>query len=252
MSPSLRPAIIEVHKVSKAFGGIAANREVSLHVAEGSITALIGPNGSGKTTLFNCIVGQHPIDSGSIRFDGREISRLGVQQIARLGMLRNFQQTRVFGRMSCLDNMLIAASHRASAWRDMIGRPPRALTERAERLLEFVGLHAKRRLAAGSLSFGQQRLLEFAMALMNEPRVLLLDEPTAGINPTLINGLIDRLKGANRELGVTLFVIEHNMRVVMDLAQQVYCMSRGELLAGGPPERIQRDRRVLDAYLGAQ
>ena len=248
----MKPAIIEVHKVSKAFGGVVANREVSLHVAEGSITALIGPNGSGKTTLFNSIVGHHPIDSGSIRFCGREISRLSVQRIARLGMLRNFQQTRVFGRMSCTDNMLISASHRASAWRDMIGHPPPPVVAKAERLLEFVGLHEKRRLGAGSLSFGQQRLLEFAMALMNEPRALLLDEPTAGINPTLINGLIDRLRSANRELGVTLFVIEHNMRVVMNLADQVYCMSRGQLLAGGPPAAIRRDPRVIDAYLGVQ
>ena len=248
----MRPAIVELDKVSKAFGGVAANRSVSLHVEEGSITALIGPNGSGKSTLFNSIAGYHPIDSGSIRFEGREISRLSVQQIARLGMLRNFQQTRVFGRMSCSDNMLISASHRDSAWRDMIGRYPRAVMDKAERLLEFVGLHAKRRLAAGSLSFGQQRLLEFAMALMNEPRLLLLDEPTAGINPTLINGLIDRLKSANREFGVTFFVIEHNMRVVMNLASHVYCMSRGELLAEGPPERIRTDPRVIDAYLGTQ
>ncbi len=248
----MRPAIIEVSRVSKAFGGVAANREVSLHVEEGSITALIGPNGSGKTTLFNSIAGHHPIDAGSIRLDGREISRLSVQQIARLGLQRTFQQTRVFGGMSCVQNMLISASHRGSAWRDMVGRPPPAVLERAEKLLEFVGLHAKRRLPAGSLSFGQQRLLELAMALMNEPRVLLLDEPTAGINPTLINGLIDRLKSANRELGVTLFVIEHNMRVIMNLADRVYCMSRGVLLAEGPPARIRNDARVIDAYLGAQ
>jgi ABC-type branched-subunit amino acid transport system ATPase component len=244
--------ILAVEQVSKSFGGVAANRGVTLRVAAGSITGLIGPNGSGKTTLFNSIVGYHPIDSGSIRFEGREISRLGVQAIARLGMLRTFQQTRVFGRMSCVENMLIAAPHRASTWRDMFRRSPRALVHKAEQLLEFVGLHAKRRLPAGSLSFGQQRLLEFAMALMNEPRVLLLDEPTAGINPTLINGLIDRLKGANRAFGVTLFVIEHNMRVIMNLADHVYCMSHGEVLAEGPPERIQRDPRVLDAYLGAQ
>lgn len=248
----MNPALIEVAKVSKAFGGVVANRSISLHVAEGSITALIGPNGSGKTTLFNCVVGQHPVDSGAIWFGGREISRLDVQEIARLGMLRNFQQTRVFGRMSTLDNMLISASHRNGAWREMISRPPRALVDQAGRLLKFVGLQAKRNLAAGSLSFGQQRLLELAMSLMNEPRALLLDEPTAGINPTLINGLIERLKDANRRFGVTLFVIEHNMRVVMDLAQHVYCLSHGELLADGPPERIRRDPRVIDAYLGVQ
>lgn len=244
--------IVELREVSKSFGGVVANHQISLRVAEGRITGLIGPNGSGKTTLFNSICGTHPIDSGSIRFDGREIRALDVQRIARLGMIRTFQQTRVFGRMSCTDNLLVAAPHRAQTWRDMIGRHPRALVEKAERLLEFVGLHAKRRLAAGSLSFGQQRLLEFAMALMNEPKLLLLDEPTAGINPTLINGLIDRLKSANREFGVTLFVIEHNMRVIMNLADHVYCMSRGEILADGPPERIQRDARVLDAYLGAR
>ena len=245
-------AIVEVDKVSKSFGGVTANREVSLRVAEGRITGLIGPNGSGKTTLFNSICGTHPIDAGAIRFDGHEISRLDVQRIARLGLIRTYQQTRVFGRMSCVENLLIAAPHRDHTWGDMIGRYTRALAEKAERLLEFVGLHAKRRLPAGSLSFGQQRLLEFAMALMNEPKLLLLDEPTAGINPTLINGLIDRLKSANREFGVTLFVIEHNMRVLMNLADHVYCMSRGEVLAEGPPERIQRDARVIDAYLGVQ
>ena len=243
--------IIEVSGVSKAFGGVVANRDVSLRVARGGITGLIGPNGSGKTTLFNSIVGYHPIDRGSIRFEGREISRYGVQRIARLGMLRTFQQTRVFGKMDCIQNMLISLPHRQSGWRDMFRRYPASLVERAERLLEFVGLYSKRRLLAGSLSFGQQRLLEFAMALMNEPKVLLLDEPTAGINPTLINALIERLKRANRDFGITLFVIEHNMRVIMNLADHIYCMSRGELLAEGPPASIQNDQRVIDAYLGA-
>ena len=247
----MRP-ILEVSGVSKAFGGVVANCRVSLEVRAGSITGLIGPNGSGKTTLFNSIVGFHPVDAGSIRFDGREISRLPVQKIARLGLIRNFQQTRVFRGMNCVDNLLVAAPHRDAAWRDMFRRSDRALLAKAERLLEFVGLHAKRRLPAGSLSFGQQRLLELAMALMNEPRLLLLDEPTAGINPTLINGLIDRLKAANREFGVTLFVIEHNMRVIMNLADHVYCMSRGEVLAEGAPDRLQRDPHVIDAYLGAQ
>jgi len=244
--------LIEVQGVSKAFGGVVANRAVTLGVAQGSITGLIGPNGSGKTTLFNSIVGHHPIDSGSIRFEGREISSLNVQKIARLGLQRTFQQTRVFSRMDCVQNLLVALPHRQSGWGDMfLHRYPTEIADKAERLLEFVGLHSKRRLAAGSLSFGQQKLLEFAMALMNEPKVLLLDEPTAGINPTLINGLIDRLKRANREFGITLFVIEHNMRVIMKLAERIYCMSHGEMLAEGTPEQIKNDRRVIDAYLGA-
>jgi len=243
--------IIEVRGVTKAFGGVVANRNVSLSVAEGGITGLIGPNGSGKTTLFNSIVGQHPIDAGSIRFAGQEISRLSVQKIARLGLLRTFQQTRVFSKMDCVRNLLISMSHRGTEWGDMLRRYSAEDVERADHLLEFVGLYSKRMLIAGSLSFGQQKLLEFAMALMNQPRVLLLDEPTAGINPTLINGLIDRLKRANAEFGITLFVIEHNMRVIMNLASHIYCMSRGELLAEGSPASIQDDQRVIDAYLGA-
>ena len=243
--------IIEVRNVRKAYGGVVANRDVSLDVLRGGITGLIGPNGSGKTTLFSSIVGQHPIDAGSIRFEGREISRLDVQQIARLGMHRTFQQTRIFSKMDCVQNLLVSLPHREAGWSHMFRKYPPERIERAERLLEFVGLYPKRRLVAGSLSFGQQKLLEFAMALMNEPKVLLLDEPTAGINPTLINGLIDRLKRANAEFGITLFVIEHNMRVIMNLASRIYCMSRGELLASGSPEEIRNDQRVVDAYLGA-
>jgi branched-chain amino acid transport system ATP-binding protein len=243
--------VIEVRNVRKAFGGVVANRDVSLDVPRGGITGLIGPNGSGKTTLFSSIVGQHPVDSGSIRFEGREISRLPVQAIARLGMLRTFQQTRIFSKMDCVQNLLVSLPQRASGWSQMFRKSSPEVIEKAERLLEFVGLYAKRKLVAGSLSFGQQKLLEFAMALMNEPKVLLLDEPTAGINPTLINGLIDRLKRANEEFGITLFVIEHNMRVIMNLASHIYCMSHGELLASGSPAAIRDDQRVIDAYLGA-
>jgi ABC-type branched-subunit amino acid transport system ATPase component len=243
-------AIIELKGVSKSFGGVAANRDISLTVPRGRITGLIGPNGSGKTTLFNSIVGYHPIDSGSIRFEGREISRMSVQEIARLGMLRTFQGTRIYGKMSCLNNMLISIPHRKAGLFDMFARGRGEAIEGAEHLLGFVGLHDKRFLRAGSLSFGQQKLLEFAMALMNEPDVLLLDEPTAGINPTLINGLIDRLKQANSELGITLFIIEHNMRAIMSMASTIYCLAHGELLAVGGPAEIQRDQRVIDAYLG--
>jgi branched-chain amino acid transport system ATP-binding protein len=243
--------LIEIQGVSKAFGGVVANHNVSLGVPAGSITGLIGPNGSGKTTLFNSIVGYHPIDSGSITFEDREISKLRVQQIARLGLLRTFQQTRIYSKMDCVQNMLISVPHRTATFADMFRKYPAEVFEKADQLLEFVGLYAKRRLIAGDLSFGQQKLLEFAMALMNEPKVLLLDEPTAGINPTLINGLIDRLKRASIELGITLFVIEHNMPVIMNLAEHIYCLANGRLLAGGPPEKIQNDQRVIDAYLGA-
>ena len=244
-------SLIEVRGVSKSFGGVIANQDISIDVTEGRITGLIGPNGSGKTTLFNSIAGYHPIDAGSIKFGGQEISNLNVQKIARLGMVRTFQQTRIYGKMDCVQNMLISVPHRTATWRDMFGRFDAKTNEKAERLLEFVGLYAKRHLLAGSLSFGQQKLLEFAMALMNEPKVLLLDEPTAGINPTLINGLIDRLRRANSEFGITLFVIEHNMRVIMNLAEHIYCLAHGTLLADGTPDRIQSDRSVIDAYLGA-
>ena len=230
--------MIEVREVSKSFGGILANNKISLDVPEGRVTGLIGPNGSGKTTLFNSIVGYHPIDEGSIKFENREISDLRVQQIARLGLLRTFQQTRNFGKMNCVQN------------RSMFTKFPPEATGRAEQLLEFVGLYSKRKLTSGDLSFGQQKLLEFAMALMNEPKILLLDEPTAGINPTLINGLIDRLRRATAELGVTLFVIEHNMPVIMSLADNIYCLANGRLLAHGTPEEIQNDERVINAYLG--
>jgi branched-chain amino acid transport system ATP-binding protein len=220
-------------------------------VKPGTITGLIGPNGSGKTTLFNSIVGYHPIDEGSIQFEGEEISRLPVQQIARRGLLRTFQQTRIYGAMNGVENMLISLPHRKMSIWDALKTYTKEDYERADHLLEFVGLYEKRMLKSGDLSFGQQKLLEFAMALMNEPTCLLLDEPTAGINPTLINGLIDRLRRANTEFGITLFVIEHNMRVIMNMAETIYCLAHGEMLAQGTPDEIQNDQRVIDAYLGA-
>ena len=244
-------AIIDVRRVSKAFGGVVANKDVSMKVKSGAITGLIGPNGSGKTTLFNSIVGYHPIDEGSIQFEGEEISRLPVQQIARRGLLRTFQQTRIYGAMNGVENMLISLPHRKMSIWDALKTYTREDYERADHLLEFVGLYEKRMLKSGDLSFGQQKLLEFAMALMNEPTCLLLDEPTAGINPTLINGLIDRLRRANTEFGITLFVIEHNMRVIMNMAETIYCLAHGEMLAQGTPDEIQNDQRVIDAYLGA-
>ncbi len=243
---------LEVRSVCKRFGGVVANNNITLSVPQGSIIGLIGPNGSGKTTLFNSIVGYHPIDKGYIRFEGREISSMRVPKIARMGLLRTFQQTHIYGKMTCVQNMQISVPHTSGGFRAMFSKYPPEVTDKAESLLEFVGLYMKRHLMAGDLSFGQQKLLEFAMALMNEPKLLLLDEPTAGINPTLINGLIERLKRTNADLGITLFVIEHNMRAIMNLAEHIYCLAHGELLTSGPPDQIQNDQQVIDAYLGAK
>ena len=245
-------SILEVNQVYKYFGGVKANEDISLSVEQGSIVGLIGPNGSGKTTLFNSIVGTHPIDKGSIKFDGKEVSELPVPVVAKLGLLRTFQQTRIYGKLNCIENMLISNKSQEKGLLSVFSKIPPELTDKAENLLKFVGLYQKRKLRAGDLSFGQQKLLELAMALMNEPKMLLLDEPTAGINPTLINGIIDRLIKVNKEFGITLLVIEHNMRVIMSLAQKIFCLAHGELIAEGSPEKIKNDKRVIDAYLGAQ
>ena len=245
-------SILEVNNVSKFFGGVKANEDISLTVEQGSIVGLIGPNGSGKTTLFNSIVGTHPIDKGSIKFDGTEVSELPVPVVAKLGLLRTFQQTRIYGKLNCIENMLISNKSQEKGLLNVFSKIPSELTDKAENLLNFVGLYQKRKLRAGDLSFGQQKLLELAMALMNEPKMLLLDEPTAGINPTLINGIIDRLIKVNKEFGITLLVIEHNMRVIMQLAQKIFCLAHGQMLAEGTPKEIKNDKRVIDAYLGAQ
>jgi len=245
-------SILEVKQVYKYFGGVKANEDISLSVEQGSIVGLIGPNGSGKTTLFNSIVGTHPIDKGSIKFDDKEVSELPVPIVAKLGLLRTFQQTRIYGKLNCIENMLISNKSQEKGLLSVFSKIPPELTDKAENLLKFVGLYQKRKLRAGDLSFGQQKLLELAMALMNEPKMLLLDEPTAGINPTLINGIINRLIKVNKEFGITLLVIEHNMRVIMQLAQKIFCLAHGQLLAEGTPDQIKNDKRVIDAYLGAQ
>ena len=247
----MRP-VLSVDQVYKYFGGVRANENISMQVEHGSIVGLIGPNGSGKTTLFNSIVGTHPIDKGSIKFENKEVSTLPIPVIAKLGLLRTFQQTRIYGKLNCIDNMRISAKPAQDNLFSVFSTIPVELSDKAENLLNFVGLYQKRNLRAGDLSFGQQKLLELAMALMNEPKMLLLDEPTAGINPTLINGIIDRLIKVNKEFGITLFVIEHNMRVIMSLAQKIFCLAHGELIAEGSPEKIKNDKRVIDAYLGVQ
>ena len=247
----MRP-VLSVDQVYKYFGGVRANENISMQVEQGSIVGLIGPNGSGKTTLFNSIVGTHPIDKGSIKFENKEVSTLPIPVIAKLGLLRTFQQTRIYRKLNCIDNMRISAKPVNDNLFSVFSTIPTELSDKAENLLSFVGLYQKRKLRAGDLSFGQQKLLELAMALMNEPKMLLLDEPTAGINPTLINGIIDRLLKVNREFGITLLVIEHNMRVIMSLAQEIFCLAHGQLIANGKPLEIKNNQRVIDAYLGVQ
>ncbi len=244
-------AMLELTNVTKSFGGVLANDGVSLKVEQGMIVGLIGPNGSGKTTMFNAITGAFPIDGGSIEFEGEEISTLLAGAVARRGVVRTFQQPRIVPRMSAQANMLVSAGVRTASFAGLFRKSHDAAEGSAAELLDFVGLAGKRDQLAGDLSFGQQKLLELAMALVNDPKLLLLDEPTAGINPRLIESLIDRLKATNRERGLTLLVIEHNMPVIMDLAAHIYCLAHGRLLAEGPPQAIKRDARVLDAYLGA-
>ncbi len=244
--------ILNVEGASKSFGGVVANEDISIKVNQGEIVGLIGPNGSGKTTLFNSIVGTHIIDGGTILFEENDITNYTIPSIARLGLLRTFQKTKIYGDINCMKNMRISIPHEEENILTMFSKIPPEEDRRAEDLLKFVGLYEKRFLRAGELSFGQQKLLEFAMALMNKPKMLLLDEPTAGINPTLINSLIERLKTANKEFGITLLVIEHNMRVIMNLAERIYCLAHGKLLAEGSPADIRNNSKVIDAYLGAQ
>jgi ABC-type branched-subunit amino acid transport system ATPase component len=244
-------ALLELTGVTKSFGGVVANDAISLSVPQGAIVGLIGPNGSGKTTLFNAITGAYPIDRGSIRFKGHEISRLLAGDIARAGIIRTYQQPRIYAGLSAHANLFVSASIRTTPFASLFRRAEEQLEARAFELLDFVGLAAQRDVLAGDLSFGQQKLLELAMALSNDPEILLLDEPTAGINPVLIESVVDRLKVANQTRGLTLLVIEHNMPVIMDLAEHIYCLAHGRLLAEGSPRKIRRDARVLDAYLGA-
>jgi branched-chain amino acid transport system ATP-binding protein len=243
-------AHLALEHVSKHFGGVVANDHISLEVRKEEIVGLIGPNGSGKTTLFNSIVGHHRIDSGRIYFEGRDITGLGVSRVARLGVLRTFQQTRSYRDMTCLENLAVSLPHPDLRLLQLPRRLPAGTTSRALGALELVGLADQRYKLAGELSFGQQRLLEIAMGLMNNPKILLLDEPTAGINPSLITAIVAQLRRVRHELGISLLVIEHNISVIIDLAERIYCLNHGRILAEGPPSRIREDPTVIEAYLG--
>jgi neutral amino acid transport system ATP-binding protein len=250
-------AILEVEGVVKRFGGILAVDGATFDVEEGSVTALIGPNGAGKTTLFNVITGFYKADRGSIRFKGREIVRRPPHLIARLGMVRTFQITKALARMPVIDNMLLAAPNQPGEQLvNLIVRPAaarrreREVRERADELLEVFQLERLRDEYAGVLSGGQRKLLEFARALMAEPAMLLLDEPMAGINPTLGARLLEHMHTLREDRGITFLFVEHDMDVVMGHSDRVIVMAEGKVIASGAPAEVRRDRRVIDAYLG--
>jgi neutral amino acid transport system ATP-binding protein len=250
--------LLEVERLSKRFGGIHALDGASFDVAQGSITALIGPNGAGKTTLFNAITGFFRPDQGSVCFAGERIFGRPPHAIARRGMVRTFQITKALARMPVIDNMMLAAPHqpgeklrnvvfRPTAWR----RREREVREEALRLLELFNLHELADGYAGTLSGGQRKLLELARALMTSPKLLLLDEPMAGINPTLGRRLLEHMHQLREERGVTFLFIEHDMDVVMEHADCVIVMADGSVIASGAPDEVRGDERVIDAYLGS-
>jgi ABC-type branched-subunit amino acid transport system ATPase component/ABC-type branched-subunit amino acid transport system permease subunit len=240
--------LLEVKGLDKRFGGVRAVDGCSFAVPEGSITALIGPNGSGKTTVFNLIDGTMRPRGGEVWFDGRRIDGLRPWRRAHLGLGRTFQITRLFGEMSVLEN--VVAPLRSFSWRQLnAGAVSGAERERAEELLEFVGMARYRDQPAKALSYGQQKLVELAQVLMLDPKLVLLDEPAGGINPTAIERMGEMIRELNRR-GTTFLIVEHNMPFVLGLCDPVLVLARGTCICEGPPEVVHRDPRVLDAYLG--
>ncbi|WP_322798098.1 ABC transporter ATP-binding protein [Thermoflexus sp.] len=242
-------ALLEVRDLTKDFGGLRAVNRCSFTVEQGSITALIGPNGAGKTTVFNLITGLLRPTSGRIYFQGRDITAMPPHRIARLGIARTFQITRELAELTVLENVVVHAIRDGLAGliRSSILQHE---AEQAMALLEFVGLAALAHEKAGKLSYGQRKLMELAGALMANPQMIMLDEPAAGVNPVLLEEILERILQLNRS-GMTFLIIEHNMDVVMNLSHQVVVMAHGEVICQGTPETIQQDPRVLDAYLGA-
>ena len=237
---------LEVKNLNKRFGGLHVLKDVTFGIKGAELIGLIGPNGAGKTTLTNILDGAIKPSSGTVYLNGQRIDQLAPFEVAKVGLGRTFQVTRSFRRMTVLENLYVPALAKH------VSADKSEVTNKALEVLEFLTMNHLRNEYAQALSGGQQKLLELAMALMNEPEMLLLDEPTAGINPTLINGIIDRLIKVNQDFGITLLVIEHNMRVIMQLAESIYCLAHGKMLANGTPDEIKNDKRVIDAYLGAQ
>ncbi len=248
--------MLEIRALTKRFLGVPALEDVSFAVEKGEMVGLIGPNGSGKTTLFDCVTGFLCPDAGSVVFGGRDITRLPPHLVSRLGLSRSFQQVRVFPRLTALENLRAAGQqHQGVHLRHGLlptrrsRRLDRELDERALELLAAMGISSVADAPAGTLSYGQQKLLEICMALMSRPAMLLLDEPVAGVNPTLIQAIKGYIRGLNAA-GMTFLIIEHNLEVVMDLCHRVIVLDSGELIAQGPPETVQADERVLSAYFG--
>jgi branched-chain amino acid transport system ATP-binding protein len=250
-------AIFDADDVVKRFGGIRAVSGASMEIGEGSITALIGPNGAGKTTFFNVITGFYRPDQGSATFEGRQVLGRPPYAIARLGMVRTFQITKALARMPVIDNMMLGAPEQPGEHlRNVLFRPgasrrrEREVRAQAMELLEVFNLTKLADEYAGTLSGGQRKLLELARALMARPRFLLLDEPMAGINPTLGRRLLDHMQRLRTEAGVTFLFIEHDMEVVMNHSDRVIVMAEGRVIADGEPHEVRGNKAVIDAYLG--
>lgn len=240
--------MLEVDGLNRSFGGIHAVKDCSFGIDEGTITSLIGPNGAGKTTTFNLINNVLPPDSGRVRFRGADITNKMPHKITRLGVSRTFQVTRTLGDMTVLENMVVGSS--GNSLRQIFGaRMLQHEIDRALELLEFVGIAEYAYTNAEALSYGQRKLLEFSAVLMSDPQIILLDEPAGGVNPALLERMVDRIRHLNGK-GMTFFIVEHNMNLVMDLSDSVIVMAHGEVLLHGTPEEVQQDQRVLDAYLG--
>ena len=247
---------LEAIGLAKSFGGIRAASNVSFSLAEGSLTALIGPNGAGKTTIFNLVTNLYEPDAGEVRFHGASLAGRTPAEIAALGLVRTFQSARIFPGMTALENVL-AGAHlhlRAEPWRHMLWlaaarREERELGRKAERLLDLAGLSAFRDAAASELPMGAQKLLEVMRALMARPRLVLLDEPAAGLNDAETAELAALLR-AVRDSGVGVMVVEHNMSLVMGIADQVIVLDSGSIVASGAPREIQSNARVIEAYVG--